>query len=416
MNAQTNSILGALIWPQPVEEFFSRYWPDHYCATHGGLDRLPQFLQAPELKNFQALSAKYRGRVSFGSGPHGSRTLNIDRVNPSTLFDMGLSVYLPDIAPAIPGAAAFLKQLEQELGINEGSARIGAFASPKDDGISCHFDAEEVFSVQLQGSKRFHVARVREVAYPSGMQWGPGIDTYDDMYPQMEQGFPDLERAEFETIEMKPGSVLFMPRGTWHRTEASENSFSVSIILRPPTAAECVLEQLRLMLLQDAAWRRPLYGAWGEEPMRVVAFANADKLLSELPDAIRALSAQDVLQHMLPERKRFDLLSPESRLQKIPTAKIELEHHHQDKPHAIAHVKTWDERNGERTTVTLEVPPAIAPVLSWLSEHNTPFRAGELESAFPELPFSEHRKLLEVLIRGGYLKLLWFAPLQKAED
>jgi hypothetical protein len=404
-----NSILEALIAPQSLEEFFSRYWPDHYYATHGDLVRLPQFFQAPDLKNFQALSAKYRGRVSFGSGPHGSRTLNIDRVSPATLFEMGLSVYLPDIASAIPGAAAFLKQLEQELGVNDGCARIGAFASPKDDGISCHFDAEEVFSVQLQGSKRFHVAPVREVAYPSGMQWGPGIDAYDDMYPQMAQGFPDLGKAEFATIEMKPGSVLFMPRGTWHRTEASENSFSVSIILRPPTAAECVLEQLRLMLLQDTAWRRPLYGAWGEGSMRAAALANADKLLSELPHALRALSAQDVLQHSLSERKRLDLLCPETRLQKTPSSKIEFEHPHESP--AIAHVKVWDERNGERITVSLEAPPAVFPVLSWLSERNIPFRANELERVFPEQPFNKHRKLLEVLIRGGFLKMLWFAPL-----
>ncbi len=414
MNAQANSIVGALIAPHTVEEFFSRYWPDQYCATHGDLSRLPAFLQIPELKNFQTLASKYRGSVSFGSGPHGSRTINLEKVNPATLFAMGLSVYLPDLAQAIPGAGVFLRQLEKELGINESSARIGAFASPKNDGISCHFDAEEVFSVQLEGIKRFHVARVREMAYPSGMQWGPGIDAYDDMYPQMAQGFPDLEKAEFETIEMKPGSVLFMPRGTWHRTEASENSFSVSIILRPPTAADCVLEQLRLLLLQDAAWRRPLYGAWGEGVMQERALVEADKLLSGLSSAADSLSAQDMLQHTWPDLKRLSLLSPASRLQRIPTSKIELQK--RNNAPEIAHVKTWDERHGERTTVTLEIPPRMSPVVSWLSERGTPFRAGELETAFPKLPISEHKKLLEVLIRGGYLKLLWFAALAKGAN
>jgi len=38
---------------------------------------------------------------------------------------------------------------------------------------------------------------------------------------------------------MKPGSVLFMPRGTWHYTEAGEGSLSVSIIVRTPAAFEC---------------------------------------------------------------------------------------------------------------------------------------------------------------------------------
>jgi hypothetical protein len=33
---------------------------------------------------------------------------------------------------------------------------------------------------------------------------------------------------------------------------------------------------------------------------------------------------------------------------------------------------------------------------------------------FPEVPFEQHQKILDVLTRARYLRLLWFPRLQKA--
>src|SRR3546814_1181467 len=63
--------------------------------------------------------------------------------------------------------------------------------------------------------------------------------------------------------EMQPGSVLFLPRGTWHRTEALEPSLSLSIVVRPPVLADALLDWLQPWLLGDARWRLPLYGVAG---------------------------------------------------------------------------------------------------------------------------------------------------------
>ena len=57
---------------------------------------------------------------------------------------------------------------------------------------------------------------------------------------------------------MAPGSVLFLPRGTWHYTQAGEPSLSISIVLDPPAALRCLLDQLRLRA-------RPL-GSLGSRP------------------------------------------------------------------------------------------------------------------------------------------------------
>ena len=210
---------------------------------------------------------------------------------PKTLFNMGLTVYLDNIQPCLPKSPLVLQALERNLGIPPGTARIGAFASPPGDGAACHYDTEDVISIQLTGSNAFHVAPVEEVRYPVGMQYSPGSTPDTDLYPQVAGRFPEWKDAKFDCFEMRPGSVLFMPRGTWHRTEANEPSLSITIALRPPSAAELILENARWLLLPDASWRKPLYGAYGETPQKKGAMVAAGQLLQRLPKQLLSYNA-----------------------------------------------------------------------------------------------------------------------------
>lgn len=57
---------------------------------------------------------------------------------------------------------------------------MSAFASPQQDGLGCHYDAQDVISIQLLGTKRFHYAPVQEIAMPYGTQYIPGGKPYDE--------------------------------------------------------------------------------------------------------------------------------------------------------------------------------------------------------------------------------------------
>lgn len=91
------------------------------------------------------------------------------------------------------------------------------------------------------------------LTYPLGRQFGPVMLPDEELYPQAGAGFPAPAQAAFERVDMALGSVLFLPRGTWHRSEALEDSFSLSIGTRALAALDCVLAQLRSLLLQDSA-------------------------------------------------------------------------------------------------------------------------------------------------------------------
>lgn len=409
------STLAALVSPTPVPEFVGHYWPERVFQAHGLLSRLPEPFCSRELSSFRALAAGYRGWLGFGQGAKSSRMLSVHQVNPLHLYEIGLSVYLPDVAESVPGASAFLRALETDLGIEEGSARITVWASPRGDGAPTHFDSEDVFSIQLAGTKRFEVAPMREYAYPLGGQFAPGAAPRDEMYPQLEKGFPELVESEFQVVEMKPGSVLFLPRGTWHRTVAEQDSFAVSIGINPPALIDAFLEQFRYVLLQDPEWRRPLYGVRGSATQRQQALQRARKALETVPRLATEISTEHLAP--LPEAERLKRIDPDTAFQREPRTRIVLP----GTASEMLQVYAWTGDIGEQGTLQMTVPSQYIAIFRWLAEVKAPFSAGELAERFPGIPFEQHQKILDVLTRARYLRLLWFprrrkVPVQAAQE
>ncbi|MCU7812247.1 MAG: cupin domain-containing protein [Candidatus Thiodiazotropha sp. (ex Notomyrtea botanica)] len=388
-------------------QFEREYWPDRPCWCDGKTDRLPDALQDPLLSSIDALTAKYRGRISFGNAKTGSRTVAVDHVSAEMLKRMGLSLYLPEIEQTVPSLSALLREVESTLGAPPGSARIGAFIAPEDNGVTCHFDAEEVISIQLIGHKRFYISREKALEQPLGMQFNPGDVTFDDLYPQVGSGFPDPDKATFDCVDMKPGSVLFMPRGTWHHTQTESLSLSVSIIIRPPSALECVLDALRSRMLQSLKWRRPLHGAWGSSVVRNGAEQQLDELLNDLPGLATGLSLEDIRQTQLSETDRFSSINPESRFQSKPEAVLKLKLSGNAMEAAVL---AKDESGRELETMRLEIPLPMIAAFEWLKRTSHSFSAREMAQEHRGLPMDQLLRILQALVRGGYLKQLWFRP------
>jgi hypothetical protein len=332
--------------------------------------------------------------------------VSVQQVNPLHLYELGLSVYLPDISESLPGADAFLRQLEKDLGIAAGCSSITVWASPRTDGAPTHFDGEDVFSIQLTGTKKFEVAPMTEYAYPHGPQFGPGAPTYDDMYPQLKKGFPDSTNAAWTTVNMQPGSVLFVPRGTWHRTTAEQDSFAISLGIRTPSVMDAFIEQLRNLLLQDPQWRRPLYGAYGDAQQRQDALARAQRLIEKVPAVIGMLPARELAPPLLIDQLKN--IDRSTRFQREPYTRIDFE---PGQGVEILRVKAWSRDVSEHEIMKVTVVPQLSPAFRWLAESKVAFSAGELANRFPAVPFEQLQKVLEVLTQIKYLRLLWFPPL-----
>lgn len=407
-------ILRALLGADGLEEFFSGYWPDRIYVAHGDRSRLPAALLDEVLNEFDALSRRYKGVVSFFGDANSGHMVPVEGIDAGSPYRCGLSVYLTDVRPYFPDIERLVAQLESELGVNEGCGRAGVFASPTKGGISCHYDSVDVFSIQLRGTKKFDLAPVNEVRYPWGFQYVTGQKPTDDLYPQSTEGFPNSEGVDFRSVEMQPGSVLFMPKGTWHRTEAAGDSIAVSIGMTLPSAAECVLEQLRLLMLQDPAWRKPLYGAWGDGPMRESAQARAAELIAKLPDLASTLDPEFAARPLMPESRRISYMNSRSWVQRTPNTSLILGPPPPDtteEDSMLVSVETSD-RSAKRITHEVEMPSWCEPMLRWIDDRQSSFQISELAENFTDLTEDHHVQLVQSLTTAGLLKVYWFPKLK----
>lgn len=371
--------------------FDGRSFPSTVQVDHGDLQRLPDLFQQPLLRDVEQLADRYRGRLSFGRGLRSPKTFD-SHANAASLLQLGLTVFFQDVASSVPGSVALLHQLESELGVPPGSARLSAFASPGDDGVSCHYDAEEVISIQLLGHKTFHVAPMTQIDHPYGAQFGPDMVAVENLYEQARDGFPSPQDAAFVTHDMAPGSVLYLPRGTWHKTEAREPSLSLSIIIRPPVLAEALLGWLTPWLLGDPRWRAPMYGDRA-------AHENALKpLLGELARRLAEGAETPILSwNAGPSVENRELLNvPSSRLSWHTTASNR----------ARIEVRARDQDWRERVTLDTEIPVALLPALAWINQRLTAFSPRQLSEQLPTVAPGDLRQLLELLVKAHALRLL----------
>lgn len=118
--------------------------------------------------------------------------------------------------------------------------------------VATHYDVHEVFAIQTEGEKVWNLYEGRvvdPVGYPPGM-------TQTDFNK-------DCGRL-VSTITMRPGDVLYMPRGFYHDTVTPDQpSLHVSFTVMPLTGRS-ILSLLDAPALQDAVFRAWLPAAGAE--------------------------------------------------------------------------------------------------------------------------------------------------------
>lgn len=115
---------------------------------------------------------------------------------------------------------------------------------PMKSGFGWHYDAEDVFVLQIAGSK----------------EWWLRKNTVNP-WPLMEN-LPNDMQYEREVMPamrclLGPGDVLYVPHGYWHRTMAGETSLSLSVGMKQPTALD-LLDFVRQRLSDSLRWRQRL--------------------------------------------------------------------------------------------------------------------------------------------------------------
>jgi 50S ribosomal protein L16 3-hydroxylase len=180
-----------------------------------------------------------------------------------------------------------------------------AFAAPVDIHLYCtppgqpgfgwHYDAEDVFLLQTQGSK----------------EWSLRKNTVNP-WPLIET-LPANMRYEREIMPLmrcllQAGDWLYLPAGYWHRSQAGEESISLSVGIQSLSALD-VYDFLRQQLLLSLRWRQRL------PPPGEASSLTAEELLqryrelfAELGQDLAHLLSQESLSRAFLTSKRSDLL------------------------------------------------------------------------------------------------------------
>ena len=265
-----------LLAPIGVERFFAEHWQARMALlplaaddlafirkTVGDLD--PARLAGAAREGAQAwLANEFVAHSVFPINP--SNAAQFQAIGSTLYF---INVPLPALTEAL---ADFLGAPRQKV-------IASLFFTPAGGGAVPHFDKNENFTVQLTGAKRWEIGETPMVALtPDSYTLGSTA-----IMPALAPLLAKASRPPEKTVDVTPGTLLYVPRGTVHHTGAGEPSWSLNLSYSPATWLDLLQVGLRDRLAASPRWRGIVTGAGGD------ASAQGSNRLPELLAELRAL-------------------------------------------------------------------------------------------------------------------------------
>ena len=249
--------LAALLSPKSVSRFFTEAWPDRPFLVHGDLARLKGLADAKELSSVEAVS-KVSCHAVLAQGQHldAQRFGNIG-VAPelaSTLLGNGVTMYFNELKFRAPSLLRWLRALERDLSLEPGGIRPSVFFSRRGPGARMHFDCTESFVVQLKGKKVWRIAANEQVQFPP-VNYLEGAPLPEQLAVLVKR--PMKAPTKVRKVVMKPGSVLYLPRGWWHATQTLEDSTHLDLLTAVPTWADTFRPLMESIFSRGTHWLTP---------------------------------------------------------------------------------------------------------------------------------------------------------------
>lgn len=192
-----------------------------------------------------------------------------------SMYKSGFSIRLRHVEDWVPSLRLFLQRLEYDLKLPAGSVTSGAFAVARGAALPPHFDEDDVFNIQISGTKIWRIAPASTVSR-AAHHWVVGSPCKAALARYWKGTPPDGMPVDSMTITAGPGDVAYLPAGTLHTTNRGQRSFSISIEIRDLTIAA----QFGEILLRHPAFRERLFLA---DPSRIPAVPKVDNLRRTLP-------------------------------------------------------------------------------------------------------------------------------------
>jgi cupin superfamily protein len=223
-------ILQRILSPMPLDQFLDETLGRHFIklSDNGQNERVKLLGAEPErviLNAYREVAAHIGFHAAEPKGPPPS----VEPVGDSAAFmakiesfhALGYTVRIPQPRWLSPQLDEFLRSLEFFF---HQPATAEAFWSRGDAKAPPHHDDYDLIAIQLMGRKRWFIS-TDPASLPNPWKSGPSPP-------------PTLERHE--VIEVGPGDLLYLPRGTDHRVDALADSLHLSIGFVPLTLRDAI--------------------------------------------------------------------------------------------------------------------------------------------------------------------------------
>jgi len=214
-----------------------------------------------------------------------ARVEELDLTQARVFLAQGQTIGVRHVQDRHPQLQQLARQFAEDLG---SPADIHFYWTPAGQpGFGWHYDAEEVFVIQLRGGKTWRLRKNTVHPWPV-MEALPADQHYE------------REVMPVRTFRLDAGSWLYIPGGYWHATDASEESVSLSIGLRAPVTGD-LLPELQKILRDAIEWRQRLPCRGRSADFSREELENAYReILPRLSESLTtALASPAILEHLL---------------------------------------------------------------------------------------------------------------------
>lgn len=290
--------LHSLISPRNPDDLLEGNWSKTPFITHGLNESVREIFDLPFLQSREALIRCWSGFIQahLPDIADESSSIEVRAEDAEKLFKNRMGLLFNNVEKLSPFLRSAVEAVRSDLGLPAATyGRCMVYATPDGKGTAPHFDQNINFVLQLQGTKKWWLASNESVENPTerhtiGQPITPELSTYAPV------SFPTAMPEGSMAYTLEPGSVLFVPRGYWHCTEAAGDALALNFTYNQPAWLDVFLAALRSRLVLSPEWRELADGVGStNQERRKRARCEFDGLLLELTTDLPNWSAENIL-------------------------------------------------------------------------------------------------------------------------
>ena len=298
-SAASLTSLDALFGGKPLSGFLEENWPGTPRVFHHDEHLAPELWHLPDLQSLDdVLDVAAPGTIFANLPDHDEEYNQIRLSDPADVkkafaCKMGISLE-PDLS-RLTELIFWLRGIQRDLGLSgETYGRCNIYAIPAGGRTACHYDQNINIVCQITGEKVWELAPNTHVVNPDvrhTMGTPPERSTAAYAKGKLPSEMPAEGRLR---VVLKPGSVLFVPRGWWHQTSSAVDSIALNFTYDQLSWAQVASAALCQRLMREEKWRGVAYGLQMEGPLREKAEAEFAALMKEAGQVFGSMNFSDL--------------------------------------------------------------------------------------------------------------------------